>query len=381
MKKACALSVLLVSLCASAAAQGDYLFTVSEIEGLLRKVEPLNGQTAGSMQIVTTSNVLVQGCNGLARNPVSGVLYAIVREAIAPGVQKLATVDAQTGVATIIGPLGDIFAGLACRGDGALFGVTDDVASVPSTLWTISVATGTPTLAMLLGSGGVGESIAFASDGFLYHCSGAGPVNANQVFERIDTNALTVVPVTWSGYDPPGEIVAMTEWVGGVLAIADQIDLKMVMTTAGLSTYVSPFDHSGIKGMAIVPTAVTQPFFRLYGHGCTAVSGQIPILRALGTPTPGQTVYLNSILGPPVTTLVLGIGTGTLSAPVPSALCQVQILPIDPNLQFFTTNLAGGWVLPVTVPAIPPQDLFVQTAMVDAGGGLVLSNPLQVHVQ
>jgi hypothetical protein len=154
----------------------------------------------------------------------------------------------------------------------------------------------------------------------------------------------------------------------------------MVVTTGGVVSHLGQFDHAAVKGLAFQPSPSNQPFFRAYGQGCTASSGLIPLLTYTGTPTFGQNVQLDLILATPLVTLALGIGYSNIAAPVPSASCQVQILPIDPNILFFATSAAGTWTLSVTVPTIPPQDFFVQTAVVDPAG-LVLSNPVQIHVQ
>jgi hypothetical protein len=359
-------------------AQGDYLYSVTSTQGYLRKVDPLTGTTIQFTQMVTNNAVNAQGCTGLARNPVTGVLYAIMREVSQPTVRKLASINHLTGTATIIGALGDNFAGLAFRSDGTLFAVTGDGAVVPETLYTLDLNSAAATFVMPLGNGGPGETIASAADGFFYHCSGWGALNADQILERIDPFTLAVTPITLSGYDS-NEILSLTEWVGGNLLAVDLNDQAMVITTGGVATFLAGFDHAAVKGLSFVPSPPTQPFFRPYGSGCAAVSGRIPLLAHAGVPTPGQNAQLRLILAPPSATVVIAIGFGTAAAPIPSPTCQVQVLPIDPNLQFFTT--AGAWTLSVTVPPIPPQDLYAQAAVVDAGGALVVSNPLQVHVQ
>ena len=86
--------------------------------------------------------------------------------------------------AAIVGPLAQNFAGLAFRGDGVLFAISGDGAATPETLWTISTATAQASVVQALGNGSDGETIAFAPDGFLYHASGLGLPNVDEVFER-----------------------------------------------------------------------------------------------------------------------------------------------------------------------------------------------------
>ena len=72
-----------------------------------------------------------------------------------------------------------------------------------------------------------------------------------------------------------------------------------------------------------------------------------------------------------------------MSVPFPSLACQIQILPLwAPDLFPFATTPTGTWTLPLFLPAGLPPDLFFQVALIDAGGpgGLIVSNPLQMHI-
>src|SRR5262249_19204869 len=134
-------SLALLAVLAPLAAQGDHLFSVSSTNGQLRRVSPLTGAVLSSVQMVTNNNANVQGCTGLTCSPITGQLYAVMRDVSQPNVRKLAVVNPANGVATIQGVLSDNYAGLAFRPDGVLFGVTGDGASVPETLYTIDPAT------------------------------------------------------------------------------------------------------------------------------------------------------------------------------------------------------------------------------------------------
>jgi hypothetical protein len=91
-------------------------------------------------------------------------------------------------------------------------------------------------------------------------------------------------------------------------------------------------------------------------------------------------VQLTLVLAPANAAGVLGIGSGNQSLPIPSATCQVQILPIAPDLFPIQTSAAGSWTASFVVPPGLPADLFGQAALVD-GAGLIVSNPLRAHVQ
>jgi hypothetical protein len=374
--------LLLALLLASAIpAQGDHLYSVITTDGFLRRVNPLTGATLSSVQLVTTTALNVNGCNGMSRDPVSGQLYAIVRVAGTGTTRRLATIDPATGTVSLIGPLNDNFSSIAFRADGVLFAVTGDGATVPETLYTVAVGSAVATFAMTLGNGSDGEAIAFAPDGYLYHFSGLGVPNVHEIFERIDTFTNTITPISLSGFDTD-EVLSVTPWVGGNLLVADRFDRLIVTNTAGAVRRLANFDHSMVKGLAFVPSPSTQPFFRPYGDGCAAAAGPVPLLVGSGTPSPGQTVQLDLVLAP-FSVGVLGLGSGNVAIPFPSPACQVQILPFWlPDLLTIVTSATGTWTAPIGLPQGLPPDLYFQIALLDAGGpgGLIISNPLQMHI-
>jgi hypothetical protein len=368
-----------VASAAVAAAQGDSFYTVSSLDGMLRRVDPFGPTTLSATQITTSNGRPVTNCNGLAREPATGVLFAIVRET-AGGARLLATLDPSTAFAAILGPLSQSFAGLAFRADGTLFAVSGDGSAVPSTLWTLNPATAQATVVLPLGNGTDGEAIAFAPDGFLYHASGLGVPNIHEVFERIDTTANSIAPVTLAGFDAD-ELTAMTSYAGGNLLATDRLLRLLVLTTAGQMTRIGMLDHGPVKGIAFVLSPDSQPYFRAYGDGCAATSGRIPLLGGSGTPGRGNAVQLQVRLAPPGSfgALVLGTGTGTL--PVPSPACQAQIAPLAPGTVGFVADGSGAFTFAVTLPPLlPVADYYLQTGHVD-GNALLVGNPLQMHVR
>lgn len=373
-----ACSLALGAVAAPLAAQGDFLYSVSSTDGLLRRVNPLTGAVLSSVQMVTNNNVNAQGCTGLSCDPTTGQLYAIMREVSQPTVRKLARVNPGNGAATILGALNDNFAALAFRPDGVLFAVTGDGALVPETLYTLNPANAQPTVVMTLGNGGPGESIAFGADGFLYHLSGCCTPNVDTVLERIDTatNTVTVIPLSGFAYF---EILSATLLAGGNLLAADLNDALLVITTSGFATHVGQFAYSAVKGLALVPSASTQPVFRPYGAGCTAASSQIPLLLASGIPTGGQNVQFDLALAPANSFGAFALGSGNTSVPFPSPACQAQIVPADPNLMFFATTATGTWTATFQVPPGFVLDVYCQVGVFD-GPTLLVSNPVQAHV-
>jgi len=358
-------------------AQGDLLYSVNSVDGLLRTVSLLTATTTSSVQIVRSTGGNATVCNGMSRDPISGQVYALVR--FTGNVRDLCTLDLQTGVATVVGTMSDAFAGIAFRIDGTLFGVTGDGAAVPETLFTIDTTTAAATQVMALGAGSDGETIGFAADLSLYHASGLGSPNVDEVFERIDTftNTLTNVPLTGYDYD---ELLALTSYTGGNMIGADFNDELVVFTTAGHATFLGALDHSFVKGLVFVPSPNTQPFFRAYGDGCPLAAGAIPILFGSGTPSAGQTVGVHLRHAPGVTFGLLAVGFGNGTLPVPSPSCQVQINPVVVASGFVTSGLGEFDFLLALPPGFLPIDLFFQAGVID-GAAFAVSNPLQMHMQ
>ena len=89
------------------------------------KLYIINPNNAGSISSVTItlSGEVVTGANGLATNPTTGELYAILK--IDPSNDRvLVKINPDTGVATSIGPLSLAFASITFSGTGVLFGIT-----------------------------------------------------------------------------------------------------------------------------------------------------------------------------------------------------------------------------------------------------------------
>jgi len=129
--------------------------------------------------VITLAGETVNGGTGLATDPTTGTLWALLKLSGQDG-RELVTIDPETGVATSIGNTGSRFAGIAFDASGNLFGVTGDGGLPPETLATLSKTDGSATFVCSLGLGGDGENIAFnPTDALLYHYSGNG------VFEKI----------------------------------------------------------------------------------------------------------------------------------------------------------------------------------------------------
>lgn len=117
---------------------------------------------ATSLGMITVAGDSVLGATGLATNPLTGTVYAVLKLETSVGRNRtLVTINPATRVATVIGELGeDGMADIAFLSDGTLVGVTGDGATTASTLFTINITTAGTTFLLTLGNGDDGEAIA-----------------------------------------------------------------------------------------------------------------------------------------------------------------------------------------------------------------------------
>ena len=151
----------------------------------LRQIDPATGLDLDT-KVITLAGEVVNGANGLATNPLTGELFAVLKLQGQSG-RQLVTLDPLTGVATSIGDTSEKIAGLTFDSSGTLYGVSGDGGNTPETLFTIDTGTGVLTQFVTLGAGDDGETIAFnPDDGMIYHTSGLGTQNVDEIFESID---------------------------------------------------------------------------------------------------------------------------------------------------------------------------------------------------
>ena len=125
---------LVVGVAAPASAQ--FLYAGSSFDPVLNTLNPTSGATVNSVT-VSSATYIIDQVKGLAAEPTTGELYAILRGS-SPGEGGsnqffLATIRPDTGEATVIGELSDRFSGLAFDAAGTLYGVTGDGAFVAET--------------------------------------------------------------------------------------------------------------------------------------------------------------------------------------------------------------------------------------------------------
>jgi hypothetical protein len=369
----------------AATAQGDLLCSVSTTD--VRVIDPLTGLTLSATPIVVPSfGNGVDRCSALAAHPGSGVLYFIVEEVEVGSTTPrwLGTLDPLTGVASLIATLPDVFSGLAFRSDGTLFAVTGAGAATPQSLYTIDIATGTPTFRTAVPAGNnvywdVG-CITFAPDGFLYRMSGNGIDNVDEVMQRIDTqNGDAITQVLFTG-DSPDEMQSMTPYTGGNILAADGDNDWYVITTAGRASRLGNHGAPDIRGLAYFRSPNSQPFLRPYGDGCLHVTDRIPMLVGSGTPALASTVRFDIVFAPKIAFGAFVFGFGNNAQPIPSPRCQVQVMPLLQGAAPFFTNDQGKTHTNIPIPFnILPCDLYLQAGVLGFGEFLV-TNPVRLHI-
>jgi hypothetical protein len=259
----------IVAACVLAAplqAGAGIVYTIDRFGPTLRVIDPSTAATTSSVP-VTLAGQTIAGGVGLAANPLTGELWALLRfpgdGGESPGARELVTIDPATGVATSIGATGNSFAELAFDPSGTLYAVTGDGATPPETLYTLSTSDASSTFVLTLGNGDDGEVIAWNPvDGLLYHASGLVELGPDgRILETIDPVGLGVNPVALSG-STYVEATGLTWSSDAGLFLLTSLDLAEIsdelftLTASGQASFVGALDHEA-GGVAFVPEPST----------------------------------------------------------------------------------------------------------------------------
>ena len=230
----------------------------------LRQIDPSTGATISSVT-VSMAGYMICGGNGLATDPCTGDLWAVLKIDDGEFIgcwdeRQLAIIDPATGIATDMGTTGDLFAGLAFDGAGTLYGVTGDgnLYGEQPALFEMSTSGGFHTLLTYLGNGINGEGIGFnPNDQMMYHCSGAEEFDT--VFEKIDLDTYQITDI--SIYETPledGEARGLTWWPEQNVFLwiqgngPDSTNLYSVTPDGSTIEFIGQMDHKS-KGIAFLP--------------------------------------------------------------------------------------------------------------------------------
>ncbi|MGB3074301.1 MAG: MopE-related protein, partial [Chitinophagales bacterium] len=216
--------------------------------------DPLTFEDLSSLTL-TLPGFTVKGGLAIDKNPVNGIIYAILNVFISGNTyRKLVTVDMESGVCALVGNLDDyLFSSFTFTPSGKLYGVTGESGVNPTTLFEINTDDGTTTLLTQLGNGADGEVIAFnKDDGFIYHWS-------DGVFEKINTVTLEITDIPESGYNY-FEIMGAVYRGNGIFLIADYQRNFIEETTTGSATQLINHGINKLRGFVQVPIPGTQWF-------------------------------------------------------------------------------------------------------------------------
>jgi hypothetical protein len=395
------------------------LYSVSRDDDLLRVINPSTGSTISSVAITLTGKG-VAFANGLATNPVTGELFALLKLDGQTG-RQLVKIDPATGVATSIGDTGDQFAGLAFNSSGTLYAVVGDKKNTPGgglppeTLFTLNTSNSTPTQVLVLGNGNDGEAIGFnPNDGLIYHASGndtggdgcapLNPMVCVEIFESVNPNTLAVTNIPLSGAYVPltdtySEVAALTHLAGNTLLLTDIDSNLYTITTSGVLTLIGAMDHVA-KGLAFVNAPSTSlvaavlPSSRSVQVGATATafatiinSGSATAILcapALATVLPVTFTYqttnpaTNQVIGSPNTPI--SVGAGATQSFVIALTPTAPISPTDVQFSFDCANTdpapinVGLNTLLLSASATPVPDIVALAATASNDGIVNIPN-------
>ena len=100
------------------------LFSIDRFSPVIREIDPATATVLKTTPI--TGDFPISGGNGLATDPTSQKMYALLHDKPRSPPRNLAIIDTNTGKATNIGDTGAALTGIAFDSKGDLFGITSD---------------------------------------------------------------------------------------------------------------------------------------------------------------------------------------------------------------------------------------------------------------
>lgn len=249
-------------------------------DGYIHVLDPTTAETRRVITVfLAESGWDMYGIKGLARNPLTGELFGLIKAydygnqgALSGGTWLLCKINRFNGLATIIRNMGDYYqyAGLAFDDTGRLFAVTGDGGSDPETLFELDPEAGWESLRCDFGRGDSGETLAFNADnGLLYHASGDSyssnvatgdpEPQFGQIFESLDvpvggkaavTIDCTTTDIPLSGNEQVGRARALTWWAEEGVFLFTGGGLHR-LTSDGVVTFIGDLNHTS-KGLVYI---------------------------------------------------------------------------------------------------------------------------------
>ena len=279
-----------------------------------RGLRPFNASTGANAPGFVITNAggpvtgAVQSGNGLAVDPTSGTVYAILKIA-GQSSRVLATINLSNGQATTIAATGRQVAGITFADDGTLYAVsgTGDTGCA-ACLYTLNKVTGAPsaTLATLTNTGD-GQAIAYNSaDDMIYHANGNSCVGCTEpaVFEKIDpANSFSVTDIGYTGDPIPSEVLGIGYDAGTGKFIVTDLDLRVWSVTPGGAATQLSSNNTNLRGLIVTDDAIpTNGAPSASGDTGTAVrdAGSVtPSVLANDTDPEDDVLSIQSVTDPP----------------------------------------------------------------------------------
>jgi len=238
------------------------LLSIDNNDNFIYKINPDTAATISSVIITLDGSFspgsFVNGGTGIAFNPADEKIYALLKISDDPGsdldedgaggglTRHLATIDPQTGIATLIGDTGVKKIASLTFNSGTLFSVNLSAGGTNTgTISTISTVDGSVTrLCALVTMRGTG--LAFnPNDELLYYTTGSGFRTIN--FE-VDPCGIEVIPVTTTN---PLQNTGALAFFQSFLIIDEGEDLESI-TEAGVLEFIGFLDEHNSRGLTKV---------------------------------------------------------------------------------------------------------------------------------
>jgi autotransporter-associated beta strand protein len=195
---------------------GPRLYGLSP-DGELQEFNPATGAEISSVDVMFNGNSISRG-NGMATDPTSNTLFAVISPINSSSPRELVTIDPATGIATSVGNLGGKLSGLAFDNSGQLYGVSGSSSHTDFSLYSIDKTNAEISFVQKIFDEGGGIAIGFDSNsGDFYVATGS-----HEGVMVIDGSALpTPSSQVFSGAfrgEPEG---AITDGAGDQIAISE----------------------------------------------------------------------------------------------------------------------------------------------------------------
>ena len=227
--------------------------TTTLVSGAANQKDSLWTFNTGNYSIIsrvapTITGFNIYGISGLATNPITKDVYAIIRLSGVSG-RYLAKINTATGVCTPVGNLGDSLTTLTFNANGTLFGATGNGAATAFTMYKISTVDASKTLFTSLASSTGGEIIAFCSDNnMFYHWAGSPTI----VWDRFDTTGVgSVQSLAYTSYS--GDEIVGAVYLGGGQFLLSNLSGQFVTwdTLGNVSAPVASLPDTKFRGLSI----------------------------------------------------------------------------------------------------------------------------------